>query len=118
VEKLSNKVCDQITSFVEVSQKLQSALGLTKKKSPQKPGYNFAVFSVEKNHKSKTTTPKFFKSIRSSSYKKPRLLTKQPKKRKSASKVKEQEETKTKQEINSQGVDQMLHQSGIKFEIR
>jgi len=46
VEKLSNKVCDQITNFVEVSQKLQSALGLTKKKHKplKKPGYNLRVF--------------------------------------------------------------------------
>jgi hypothetical protein len=66
VEKLSNKVCDQITNFVEVSQKLQSALGLTKKKqAPQKPGYNFAFFSVEKNKNLKTTTPKILQQVNS-----------------------------------------------------
>jgi hypothetical protein len=45
VEKLSNKVCDQITNFVEVSQKLTiRSWPYQKKTSPSKPGYNLRVF--------------------------------------------------------------------------
>lgn len=92
MENLSNKVCDQITNFVEVSQKQQSALGLTKK-SPSKPGYNLRVFfnfSIEKKHKILQVNSEFFL------IKKPRLLNKQQKeKEKVPLRSKEQEEKQT-----------------------